>query len=376
LAQASAVSPCKFCEKHLGQPFSAMSPLSLIASFFCCFHPWVSAASHGPHGHPSPGFDYPQYDNFTLWLVEEFDIALDLNTDDIWTWSDGGLSEGNVRFVKEALKFEGGKLVIEASQQPPIVPPQQCSHAEDGFVSPKPLTSGEMRTKHNMFRYGRYEVNMKAPTVQNGDANIDGNFIATMFAFRDGKFHHWREIDIEVTGDAPNSVATNVLNADYTDQWSPTIAAPAALRPAGVNVRAGFHTFAFEWLPSGVTWFFDGAPVRSFSAGQALHVPDMSVKIMMNLWMFAGPPYGFGGPDGQNNRYPMRSEYDWFRFYKWDGDLQYPCKDADPSCLTAEDWYMSSNNPCDGIKEVGDQYRTPCEAACPYPENELEEILV
>ena len=31
------------------------------------------------------------------------------------------------------------------------------------------------------------------------------NFIATMFIFRDAKFRHWREIDIEVTGIAAMS---------------------------------------------------------------------------------------------------------------------------------------------------------------------------
>jgi len=324
-----------------------------------------------PYGHPTLGKEYPQYDDFTLMLVEEFDAPIDLNTDPIWTWSDGGLPEGHVRFVKEALHFQDGKLIIEASQAPPVVQPQPCSHAEDGVVTPKILTSGEMRTKHNMFRYGRYEVRMKAPAVQPNNVDIDGNFIATMFAFRDGKFHHWRELDIEVTGDAANSVTTNVLNADFTDQWSPEIASPLALRPPGVNVRADFHTFAFEWLPTGVTWSFDGQPIRRFLAGAnstnaGLPVPDMSAKIMMNLWIFEGPPYGFGGPDGQNNRYPMRSEYDWFRFYKWNGDAQYPCAGMGTACLTEEDRYLSSNNPCDGIKQVGDKYREPCVATCPY----------
>ena len=45
-----------------------------------------------------------------------------------------------------------------------------------GKVASKPLVSGELRTRRNMFRYGRYEVRMKAPDVQPGNPDIDGNW--------------------------------------------------------------------------------------------------------------------------------------------------------------------------------------------------------
>ena len=34
---------------------------------------------------------------------EEFNSPIDLDSDPIWTWSDGGLYEGAVRFVKEQI---------------------------------------------------------------------------------------------------------------------------------------------------------------------------------------------------------------------------------------------------------------------------------
>merc|ERR1719450_1224076 len=86
------------------------------------------------------------------------------------------------------------------------------------------MVSGELRTKHNMFRYGRYEVRMKAPLVQPGKPNVNGNFIATMFVYRDANAHHWREIDFEITGDAPNSLMTNQLTADGTKNWRADLA--------------------------------------------------------------------------------------------------------------------------------------------------------
>ena len=183
----------------------------------------LRSASGSVSGHPDPSKTYPSYPGFTLALVEEFDSPLDLDSDPIWTWSDGGLFEGDVRFVKQQIRFEDGKMKISATKNPGYST-QACSHAEVGTVDHKPLVSGEFRSRRNIFRYGRYEVRMKAPDVQRGNPDVDGNFVATMFIFRDAKFRHWREIDIEVTGDSPNSVTTNVLRADNTEFWRPQIA--------------------------------------------------------------------------------------------------------------------------------------------------------
>eukprot|EP00913_Durusdinium_trenchii_P010852 g10181.t1 len=142
-----------------------------------------------------------------------------------------------------------------------------------------------------------------------------------MFVFRDAKFHHWREIDIEVTGDRKNSVTTNVLSADNTEWWSPRIAASREAYVGG-NAREDFHTYGFEWLPN-----------------KEIH----------------------------NNRYPMTSEYDWFRFYKWDDEPGgYPCIGSD-SCLTQDDRYLDGNNPCDGQPMQGTwKGKGACTASCRY----------
>jgi len=294
--------------------------------------------------------------------VEEFNEAIDLDTDPIWTWSDGGLSEGQVRFVKEQIQFKDGKMTITAAPDPGI-DVQTCSAAEVGKVDKKPLVSGEFRARHNLFRYGRYEVRMKAPEVEAGNPDIDGNFISTMFVYRDAKFNHWREIDIEVTGDSAHTVTTNVLSADHTDEWSTKIAAGREVHISG-NARATFHTYAFEWLPDSITWYIDGKKVRTKTPSSHPPIPDLSGKIMMNLWIF-GKSAGFGGKAIYNNQYPMSNEYDWFRFYKWDGDDTYPCDGMSTSCLTADDEYLSKNNPCDGQEQKGLLHgKAPCATSC------------
>jgi hypothetical protein len=73
-----------------------------------------------------------------------------------------------------------------------------------------------------------------------------------------------------------------------------------------------------------------------------LIVPERSMKIMMNHWVFNGT--AFGGGDPTKNTYPIVGEYDWVRFYKWDQDTMYPCEPA-PDCLPAADTDFSLNNP-------------------------------
>mmetsp|Transcript_82091 Transcript_82091/g.171842 ORF Transcript_82091/g.171842 Transcript_82091/m.171842 type:complete len:503 (+) Transcript_82091:58-1566(+) len=322
-------------------------------------------------GHPTPGKVYPTHEGFTLWLVEEFEEPLDLDNDHIWTWSDGGLGEGQVRFTKENLVFEDGKMKIVAKKanQGDWPPQQWCSHAEVNGMPNKPLTSGEIRTKHNQFRYGRYEVRMKPPSVRPGDGQTNGNYISTMFAYRDAKYRHWREIDIEVTGDSSRSVTMNVLFAENQEGWLPQIQSTKLFgAPEGTNLREEFHDLAFVWLPDKITWYFDGEEIAIHdSTVSSLPIPELSTKIMMNLWIF-NEGYGFGGHEGWNNQYPMQSEYEWFRFYKWDGDNSYPCSDGGSSCLTEDDRYLAGNNPCDGIAQEGLRNGWPaCDNSfCPY----------
>lgn len=318
-----------------------------------------------PFGHPDTSVTYPKHEGFTLWLVEEFAEALDLDSDPIWTWSDGGLGEGLVRFQKEGISFGDGKMRLTVDDAATAgTSPQSCSHAEYSTVFNKPLVSGEMRTRNNLFRYGRYEARFRAPSVKPNDTVTNGNYIATLFVFRTPKFQNWREIDIEVTGNGPNTVTTNLITANDTFQWNAEIQEVNPFEFEGVDTRSDFHDFAFEWLPDRITWYLDGEVVRERKSDDGgLPIPEMSTKIMMNLWIFNGG--AFGGTEGANNEYPLTSEYEWVRFYKWDGDDTYPCATMNAGCLSVEDLDFSSNNPCDGLSSTGQiNGKDACQATC------------
>jgi hypothetical protein len=280
-----------------------------------------------------------KYAGFTLALAEEFDAPIDLDADPIWTWSDGGPPEGQARFQEKGITFANGQMIITATSENV---PAGTSYAEcaqnmtTGTAHSCAVSSGEFRTKYNNYRYGRYEVKLTSPTEDPGGA--DGNYLATMFAFRTPKWQDWNEIDIELEANIKTSVAWNMVNAQGRTGYPADKAdAGSGMMPAGFKITDA-HTYAFEWTSSKVVWYMDGTMIHSDSGGAAA-VPTKSAKIMMNLWVFASAA-AFGNP--ANNKYPFKSSYDYFRFYKWSQETTYPV--ADPKTLPTDDTDFSKNN--------------------------------
>ena len=294
----------------------------------------------GGTGTGGGGTNAPTYPGYTLVIDQGFDAPINLDTDKTWTWSDGALSEGQVRYTKEAITFADGHMKITTSKPAAPIAGGQ-SFAENGNVGAFPLQSGEFRTKFNNYRYGRYEASIKAPIPVAADMAA-GNFINTLFTFRTPKIEDWREIDIEIIAGGVNKVFSNIVYADGKSDYGQTMNSAAAVTaPAGLDTRAMFHTYAFVWKADGITWYIDNSPtaVRTFAGGASPPIPNKSAKIMMSMWVFGGS-YAFGGVDGEKNVYPFTAEYDFFRFYKQDGEM-YP---MDPAALPAEDLNKSKNN--------------------------------
>jgi beta-glucanase (GH16 family) len=308
--------------------------------------------SRGIYGHPDPNVDYPKYDGFTPYLIEEFNAPLDLAHDPNWTYGDGALYEGMTRMVQDNISFADGSMVLTITDTPR---PGAYSFSAADNVAAKPLSSGELRTIYNNYRYGRYEVRMKAPS--NGS-----NYIFTMFTYRTPAYLLWREIDIEVQASPDNTFITNLITAaPGTRKWSSeiedsTTSYPygdgASGIPSGYDSRSDYHVYAFEWLPTEIKWYLDGTLIRVKKDGQgknSLAVPKESTKIVMNLWVFTGQDLGGGDP--ALNTFPIAGRYDWFRFYKWDQDTTYPCG-ATPGCLPAADLELAKNNAADPLPDL------------------------
>jgi endo-1,3-1,4-beta-glycanase ExoK len=305
----------------------------------------------GIYGHPDPAVTYPTYDGFTPYLIEEFNAPIDLETDPFWTYGDGALFEGMNRMVKENIGFTGGNMTLTLTQQEQL---GGYSFSAADNVATKPISSGELRTVYNNFRYGRYEVRMKAPPT-------GSNFIFTMFAYRHPAYLLWREIDIEVQADPQNTFISNLITAAAgTRLWSANIEDSTTTYPygegnpipGGFNTASDYHVYAFEWLPDSIKWYVDGVLVRTKLDGVGndnLPVPKESTKVVMNLWVFTND--GLGGGDPAANVYPITGTYDWFRFYRWNQDATYPCLET-PGCLPAADLELAKNNVSDGLPDI------------------------
>jgi beta-glucanase (GH16 family) len=280
-----------------------------------------------------------KYPGFTLALAEEFDNAIDLNADPIWTWSDGGPPEGQARFGQNAITFANGQMTITATA---MNVPASISYAEPavgqntGTAHQCAVASGEFRTKYNNYRYGRYETKLTAPVEDMGGP--DGNYLSTMFTFRTPKWDHWREIDIELEANIKGMVAYNLVNADNA-QGYPGGDAGSKTPVAGYSILQP-HVYAFEWTPTKVVYYVDGNVLLTNTGNTGHAIPTLSAKIMMNLWVFASAQ-AFGDPT--KNKYPFHSTYDYFRFYKWNMETMYPVDDPHTQ-LTGNDVAHSQNN--------------------------------
>ena len=309
----------------------------------------------GVLGHPTqPCASIPTYPGVKIALVEDFDSPLDLDADPIWTYSDGFSDQAQARFIKSAISFANGSAQITMDRPAGGAPPGPTYAESTQAAFPAPvntnpaLTSGELRTKYNNFKYGYYEFRIKPPV------NTTGNFIAAAFVFRTPKWQDWRELDIELqAANKSRVVPTNVIVGQNQGGWNPGIS-DALDVSVSFDTQADFHTYGFDWQPTVVHFYIDRAtnpnPVRTYSTGAKLPIPNKSAKIMLNFWLFTSNALGGGSP--ANNQYPMTMQVDYVRFYKSDQEPFYPCTPT-PACLSdathREDLDYSKNNSTDGL---------------------------
>ena len=148
------------------------------------------------------------------------------------------------------------------------------------------------------FHYGLYEASIKVPH-QAG--------VVTFF----GTYDHASgdEIDIEFNGSKPNEVELNY--------WSKGKNAKGHVIKLGFDATAGYHTYAFDWRPEGITWYVDGEQVWSTTykeVGSPVNTPS---PIIINLWpgssyvsSWLGAYLNPANPPA--NR--IEASFDWIRF--------------------------------------------------------------
>jgi endo-1,3-1,4-beta-glycanase ExoK len=164
-------------------------------------------------------------------------------------WSNGEWTANHWREEQVQVVPHGIDIVLDA--------------ATDGD---KPYASGELQSDEE-FRYGYFEARMRVPS---GSGLVTGFFTYT----RDGHERTWEEIDIEILGRDTRSIQLTYFHRGRDH---------IVTRPLGFDAAAGFHTYAFEWMPDHLRWYVDGTLVHEERGGSD-PLPRATQRLFLHLW--------------------------------------------------------------------------------------------
>jgi beta-glucanase (GH16 family) len=131
-------------------------------------------------------------------------------------------------------------------------------------------TSGELNTYHSFSQeYGYFEMKAELPAGQ-------GMWPAFWMLPENGNWPP--EIDImEVLGNSPTTLYTTIHSGTSSSEVNNGIATTVA------NTSTGYHTYAVDWTPTTITWYFDNQAV--FTAATP---SDMNSPMYMELNLAMG----------------------------------------------------------------------------------------
>lgn len=270
-----------------------------------------------------------EYDGFTLVLDERFNVF----DKTIWRKGDGAVgAESHCRFQDQGIQIVDGVLELVIREE--HVPPSWSSdHKQQKFDYD--YSCGEVRTiEEKTIRYGRIETRMKAPNRETASGYISSLFTYVNGFDRDAPgvgLQEWEEIDIELEGGRPDKFQANLIYGKNTWEWWRTRAYGAWEDKIIVGPVDEWRVFAIEWVPDAIRWYVDGRLVKTLSQSDidcqpaCLHpqenptpIPDNLTTIYMNFWIPNDIIQNEFGGNKKDNVYPMKTQYDWIRYYELD----------------------------------------------------------
>jgi len=157
------------------------------------------------------------------------------------------------------------------------------------------FSCAEYRT-HRHYGYGTYSVNLKAVRAD-GVITAVSNYTGQPFG------DPWDEITMGIAGKD-----TTKLEIGYVANG---VGHRDVVIDLGFDAAKGFHTYAFERRPDGITWLVDGRPVHAVKAAPG-ELPQAPGRIYVQLWNGVG-----ASPWLREFRYPGRplvAEVAWVRY--------------------------------------------------------------
>ncbi len=157
--------------------------------------------------------------------------------------------------------------------------------------SVRPYGCGEMQSIKT-YGYGTYSTSMKTAS---------GSGLNSAFFTYTGTPGH-DEIDFEFLGKNTHTVQLNYFASG--------IGGHEKIIDLGFDAAASFHSYAFTWTPSDITWYVDGKQVYKTKAGAKM--PANPSKIYLQLWSGSSLVNGWLG--AFNYKGPYNAEFAWVKF--------------------------------------------------------------
>ena len=281
---------------------------------------------------------YAQQPNRAKWQLtwsDEFNAPNGTSPDlSKWSFETGGSGHGNNEqesYTARPANIEqrGGNLIITARREDFTGP--------DGI--PRHYTSARIRTlDHFSQAYGRFEARMKLPIGK-------GIWPAFWLLGDDIQSVGWPkcgEIDILETIGAPDTMYSTLHGPGYSGARG--ISQKFTL-PTGEAVNTAFHTYAVEWSPNDIKFFFDDHLVAHRTPADlppGTHwAYDHPFFIILNL---AVGGYWPGLPDA-TTKFPQKMLIDYVRVYSLKSPPPTAATKPGAPYLDSEMWASSGGRP-------------------------------
>jgi len=275
-----------------------------------------------------PGYT-GKYQGFSLVLDDRFDYF----DDTVWKKGDGAVgAEAHCRFQDQGIQIVDGMLELVIRQE--HVPPSwSFDHKQQKYDYD--FSCGEVHTiASKKIRYGRIETRMKAPNRERASGYISSLFTYVNEFDRNAPnagVQEWEEIDIELEGGRPDKFQANLIYGKNTWEWWRTRDYGAWEDKIVVGPVDEWRVFAIEWVPDAIRWYVDGQLVKTLALRDIdcqpeclspqknpTPIPDNLTQIFMNFWIPNDTIQNEFGGNKQDNVYPMKTQYDWIRYYQLD----------------------------------------------------------
>jgi beta-glucanase (GH16 family) len=197
--------------------------------------------------------------------------------------SDWYIADLGTTFSPANVALENGELVLTLTQ----------TLNPDGSVS---NSGGEVSTVRE-FSYGTFEWVARMASA-NG-VPVSGNVSAVFLYKVDSSSGFATEIDFEQRGDHPTSI-------DLTTWERHALASRETNSVPLAGQFDGYHTYAFSWQPSAVTFTIDGVVVQQFYRYIGSIQP---VPAFINLWGTNSPDWGGNATAGTVRMYVKSFRY-------------------------------------------------------------------